>query len=134
MRTIIRNILISMPLVFMTIGANAQTAMLRAFKPTCDSLNVLIQERQGISSPKIGLNSIMKRGNTLDFYFTQSLCDCSWYEGDPEWFRKQLDDLFPEEYRNYTIGEIYTKKLTLDKLVTPRLGYDGKPAATVNRT
>ena len=134
MRTIVRHILISMPLIFMTIGANAQTAMLRALKPACDSLNVLIQERQGISSPKIGLNSIMKRGTTLDFYFTQSLCDCPWYEGDPEWFRNQLNDLFPEDYRSYTIGEIYTKKLTLDKLVTPRLGYDGKPAASVNRT
>ena len=87
--------------------------MLKDFKPVCDSLNTLMMERNGIESPKIGLNAIMKRGTTLDFYFTQSLSDCPWHEGDPEWFRKTLCDLIPEKYCSYSVGNITTKKLSL---------------------
>ena len=127
---------ISILAAFLTLGVSsrAQSAMIRDFKPVCDSLNTLLMERNGIASPKLSLNAIMKRGNTLDFYFTQSLCDCPWHEGDPEWFIQQLNDLIPEKYSSYSIGNVTTKKLTLDKLVTPRLGFDGTPSETAGRT
>jgi hypothetical protein len=76
----------------------------------------------------------MKRGSTLDFYFTEKLCDCPWYKGDPQWFRTVLEELFPEKYQNYGLGQIYTKKQTLDELVTPRLGFNGKPSPTERKT
>ena len=41
------------------------------------------------------------RGNTLDFYFTNSLGDYPWYEGDIEWFRDTLAQLLPKKYKNY---------------------------------
>lgn len=130
----IRHIYTTAALIIISITSHAQSAIVKDFKPVCDSLNTLVMERQGIASPKLSLNAIMKRGSTLDFYFTQTLCDCPWYEGDPEWFRQQLCSLIPEKYQDYTIGNITTKKTTLDKLVTPRLGFDGKPYDTPNRT
>ena len=35
----------------------------------------------------------MKRGKTLDFYFTESLGDHPLREGDAQWFRKTLKQL-----------------------------------------
>ena len=128
------NLIFTISLLLISLSSSAQSAMLKDFKPVCDSLNTLIMQRKGIASPKISLNAIMKRGNTLDFYFTQSLCDCPWHEGDPEWFMSQLCSLIPEKYRSYTVGNVTTKKLTLDKLVTPVLGFDGTPSSSVNRT
>ena len=130
-----KRLLISSIILLFSLGFNghAQSAMLKDFKPVCDSLNTLMMERNGIESPKIGLNAIMKRGTTLDFYFTQSLSDCPWHEGDPEWFRKTLCDLIPEKYCSYSVGNITTKKLSLSELVTPRLGFDGTPSETRNR-
>ena len=128
------NFIFTISLLLISLSSSAQSAMLKDFKPVCDSLNTLIMQRKGIASPKISLNAIMKRGNTLDFYFTQSLCDCPWHEGDPEWFMSQLCSLIPEKYRSYTVGNVTTKKLTLDKLVTPVLGFDGTPSSSVNRT
>ena len=123
-----------MVLMLSIMSGHAQSAMLKDFKPVCDSLNTLLMERNGIVSPKLSLNAIMKRGTTLDFYFTQSLSDCPWHEGDPEWFREQLCSLIPEKYSSYTVGNITSKKLTPAQLVTPVLGFDGNPSETANRT
>ena len=123
-----RHIIIVISFLLTSICGYTQNTIVKDFKPVCDSLNTLLMERNGIESPKLSLNAIMKRGSTLDFYFTQSLEDCPWYEGDPQWFRKQLKSLFPDNYRKYSIGKIFTKKLTLDKLITPRLGFNGKPS------
>ena len=128
------NLILIISLLLITLNGAAQSAMLKDFKPVCDSLNTLIMQRKGIASPKISLNAIMKRGNALDFYFTQSLCDCPWHEGDPEWFMEQFRSLIPEKYSSYKVGNVTTKKLTLDKLVTPALGFDGTPSSSVNRT
>lgn len=54
--------------------ASAQSAIVRDFRPSCDSLCVLLNERSGIDG-KLRLKAIMKRGKTLDFYFTESLGD-----------------------------------------------------------
>ncbi len=134
MNTITRHIALTFLLACLSLSSYAQGSIVKDFKPVCDSLNTLVMERQGIASPKLSLNAVMKRGNTLDFYFTQSLGDCPWYEGDPEWFRQQLCDLVPDKYSSYSVGNITTKKLTLKELVTPRLGFDGEPSATVHST
>ena len=90
------------------IKAAGQSAIVKEFMPVCDSLGILIQERNGVKN-ELKLQAVMKRGTTLDFYFTESLGDYPWYSGEPKWFRSTLKSLFPEKYRNYSIGE-YTAR------------------------
>ena len=97
------------------------------FTPVCDSLSVLIRERTGIKGP-VKLKAIMKRGSELDFYFTESLGDFPWYKGDVKWFKSKLKHLFPEGYGKYRIGEIYSRRVSLEHLVMPDLSYSGKAA------
>ena len=52
----------------------AQSQITRDFKEPCDSLNILLQERTGVKG-ELKLNSVMRRGSVLDFYFNESLGD-----------------------------------------------------------
>ena len=124
-----RFIVISIILAAFGIAASAQSKIVKDFKPVCDSLNVLTIERTGVNG-KIALKSIMKRGGHLDFYFTESLGDYPLYKDDVKWFKNTLKSLFPEGYKNYKLGEIYSRQVGVDKLITPKLTYDGTPAET----
>ena len=106
--------------------ANAQSKIVQDFTPVCDSLAQLIQERTGVEGP-LKVKSIMKRGASLDFYFTESLGDFPWRKGDIKWLKNTLKGLFPEEYTRYRLGEIYSRKVSIEKLTTPHLTNDGKP-------
>ncbi len=106
--------------------SSASQNITKDFKPVCDTLDVRLKENRDVKG-QLRLQSVMKRGNVLDFYFTESLGDYPWREGEPEWFRKELKKLFPAKYRKYSLGEIYSKRIKLDKLVTSELGYDGNP-------
>lgn len=108
------------------ISASAQSAIMKDFKPVCDSLDVLIKENRDVKG-KLSIKNIMKRGKTLDFYFTESLGDYPWREGEPEWFRRKLKSLFPEKYSGYDLGMVYSKTIPLNRLVTSELGFNGKP-------
>jgi hypothetical protein len=110
------------------VASYGQSAIVKDFEPVCDSLDVLLKENRDVKG-KLRLKNIMKRGNTLDFYFTESLGDYPWREGEPEWFRRKLENLFPEKYKAYRIGAIYSKTVALDRLVTSELGHDGKPTS-----
>ena len=116
----------------MAVGMRAQSQIVIDFKPACDSLSVLLQERTTVNGNLV-LKSVMRRGNTLDFYFNESLGDFPWKSGDPRWFRKQLEHLFPEEYGKYKVGEIYSRRVGLNNLVTPRLTNDGSAADSKHR-
>lgn len=109
------------------IGAMGQSAIVRDFSPVCDSLSRLIQEKNDVYGV-LKLQAVMKRGSTLDFYFTESLSDYPWRKGDPQWFRSTLKNLFPDKYKSYALGEIYTKRISHEKLVTPELGFSGSPS------
>lgn len=111
---------------------SAQSAIVRDFRPSCDSLCVLLNERSGIDG-KLRLKAIMKRGKTLDFYFTESLGDHPLREGDAQWFRKTLKQLFPRKWQGYSIGGIYTKHIAPEKLETPALGFSGNPSPSPRR-
>ena len=128
-----RLLVITSVILSFCIKAAGQSAIVKEFMPVCDSLGILIQERNGVKN-ELKLQAVMKRGTTLDFYFTESLGDYPWYSGEPKWFRSTLKSLFPEKYRNYSIGEIYSKRIALDKLVVPSLAFDGKPSDTRQRT
>lgn len=114
-------------------AAKGQSAIVKDFKPVCDSLAVLLE---GHCSVKwhLDLQAVMKRGGELDFYFTESLGDYPWHKGDRVWFRKQLQALFPEKYSKYRLGEIYSKRIAHDKLETPSLSFDGNPENSRHRT
>ena len=114
-------------LIALTFNAAGQSAIVKDFRPACDSLEILIQNKNTVSG-KLSLQAVMKRGSTLDFYFTESLGDYPWHEGETQWFRRELKKLFPEKYRKYSLGEIYTKRISHEKLVTPYLGFDGQPS------
>ena len=75
----------------------------------------------------------MKRGDQLDFYFTESLGDFPWTKGEAKWFRNTLKSLFPEKYHKYKLGQTYSKKVSLTKLETPELTYKGQPAESAHK-
>lgn len=114
-------------------NSGAQSAIVQDFTPVCDSLSRLINERTSVPGT-LKVKAIMKRGNHLDFYFTESLGDFPWRTEDAEWFRKTLKSLFPEKYRNYSLGETYSKRISLDRLETPELTFNGRPAESQNLT
>ena len=109
------------------LSASGKSKIVEDFTPVCDSLSTLIFERSGIKGP-VKLKTVMKRGSGLDFYFTESLGDFPWHKEDVRWLRLTLKKLFPEEYSRYKVGEIYSRKVSIDRLATPHLSYDGKPA------
>ena len=120
-------------LFLLPVVGHAQSEIVKDFKPVCDSLSVLLQERTSVTGP-VEVKSIMKRGGALDFYFTESLGDFPWKDGDTKWLKNKLGSLFPEKYKKYKVGEIYSRKVALSHLVTPRLSSDGKAKSTRHRT
>ncbi len=115
------------------LNASAQRGLTKDFKPVCDTLDARLKDNRDVKG-ELRLKSVMKRGNNLDFYFTESLGDYPWREGEPEWFRKELKKLFPDSYRKYSLGEIYSKRIPLKKLVTTELGFDGSPVEFKHKT
>ncbi|MCM1502947.1 MAG: xanthan lyase [Bacteroidales bacterium] len=109
-----------------------QGRIARDFKPACDSLSTLIYERCGVEGC-LRLKSVMKRGSTLDFYFTESLGDYPWRPDDIKWFRSTLEKLFPDQYSSYRMGEIYSRSDKFGSLAVDAIGFSGSPASSRNR-
>lgn len=107
----------------------SQSKIVKDFKPVCDSLSVLIQEKTSVKG-ELKMKAVMKRGSYIDFYFTRSLGDLPWKEETCQWFKSTLTDLFPEKYRNYRLGGIYCERTKMEKLITPELGFSGSPNNT----
>ena len=122
-----KSLLITAALLAACLSLSAQTA--KEYKTAVDSLRARLQRRTRVDTP-IKLTKVMKRGNTLDFYFSQELGDYPWRDGDIEWFRDQLRSLTPAAYRSYALGDIFAKKTDLKTLPMPAPGSNGKPAET----
>lgn len=127
-----RLISISILILSLAFTAYGQSAIVKEFTPVCDSLAVLLHEHNSVKW-KLELKAVMKRGAYLDFYFTESLGDYPWYESDVRWFRSHLRALFPEKYKSYRLGDIYSKRIAHDKLVTPALDNSGHPSVSRHR-
>ena len=127
-----RLLIITAFLFALGISVKAQSTIVKDFKPVCDSLSILIQERNTVNG-KLSLQAVMKRGSSLDFYFTESLSDYPWYEGDTKWFRSTLKSLFPEKYSKYGIGGVYTKNIDIKRLEVASLSFKGSPFISQNR-
>ena len=128
-----KRLLITIIFLASCISMKGQSAIIKDFKPVCDSLSILIQERNTVQG-ELNLQAVMKRGANLDFYFTESLGDFPWYAGDTQWFRTTLKSLFPEKYSSYKLGAIYSKRISHSNLVTPSLGFEGIPSDSRQRT
>ena len=129
-----RRLTIIFILVSAGLAASAQSRIVEDFKPVCASLDTLLRERTEVGHvDPLSLKAVMRRGNTLDFYFTQTLGDYPWYKGDPQWFKNTIKSLFPEGYEKHRLGEVYCNRVSLERFVTPRLSNDGSPSDTRNR-
>ncbi len=126
-----RRLLVYIFLLF-SFSSFAQSEIVLDFSEACDSLAVLIQERTGVTG-ELKLKSITRRGSNLDFYFTESLGDFPWKDGGPRWFKNRLHELYPEKYRKYKVGEVYSRGVALNHLVTPQLSSDGEPRHSRHR-
>ena len=126
-----KRLLIISLLISISLGAYAQRTINNDFKPVCDTLDSLIKVRHQINHGQLKIKSIMKRGDVLDFYFTESLGDYPWREGEPEWLRNELRKRFPDSYKNYKVGSIFSKQVKLEQLPTSALHFDGKPASKI---
>ena len=115
-----------------SVPAVSQNRILEAFKPVCDTLETRIQEKTSVKGD-LGLRAVMKRGSTLDFYFTRSLGDFPWHDDTYGWFRTELRELFPEGYSGYGLGEIYSNRIRMSDLITNVPGNDGHPDRTPYR-
>ncbi len=129
MRNLTAILILMLGIQFHTSG---QSQIVKDFTPACDSLAVLYSDHSGVKG-KLQLKAVMKRGRNLDFYFTESLGDFPFYNGDLKWLRKKLKALFPQEYSGYSLGEIYTRKVNAERLELPHLGYDGKPVKNYHK-
>ena len=65
------------------IQSHGQAAVVKDFQSVCDSLSILLKERTGVEE-ELKLRGIKKRGSSIDFFFTNSLSDFPWYEGQPQ--------------------------------------------------
>ena len=108
------------------LSANAQKAILDAFKPATDSITVLAKEHFRVKS-FIKLNKAMKRGNNLDLYFTKELGDYPWRKADLAWFKARLREQWPDEVRSYQLGGIWCESVDLEDLAVPALNNSGIP-------
>lgn len=121
-----RLLIISFLLLGLCRISSGQSKIVKDFTPACDSLATLIFERTGIKGP-VKLKTVMKRGNTLDFYFTESLGDFPWRKEDTRWLKTVFRQIFPDDYKKYRLGEIYSRKVALDRLIVPEITNDGRP-------
>lgn len=94
-------------------------------KEMTDSLSVRMYERTGYKHELV-LKKVTKRGTTIDLHFDQSLSDFPWRKQDIEWFRAQVKENLPKEYKGLELGNILAKSTDLEELVTPELGNTGR--------
>lgn len=126
-----RRLLLSLSLFLSLTGAQTQTV--GAFKAATDSLTILLGERTSVTYNKLVLKKIIKRGDILDFHYSNSLGDYPWSEDDVQWFREELQRQFPSSYKSFNLGKIYSNKTKIEDLATPALTYDGKSTPFIYR-
>lgn len=110
--------------------AAAQTAAV--FKSTADSLQTLLQQRKGVRT-SLKINKVAKRDQLLDFYFSPSLGDYPWRQGDLKWLKGRLKALLPSSYSGCAIGKVYAGRIGLEELVLPAPGSSGRPDVSAYR-
>lgn len=127
-----RLLAISLVILF-AITAHSQTAIVKDFKPACDTLAKRLRERTCVKG-WLKLKSIEKKEDKLNFYFDEALGDFPLRRGDVEWIRENLQSLFPKKYKEYTLGEIYSKDVDITGMEVASLSFSGSSHKSHNRT
>ena len=125
---LILRILLASAIAFTFTGVSAQNVT-PAFKAAGDTVSAHLMKRTTVHSP-VTFDRVTKSGQSLDFRFSAALEDYPLSAKDTAWLRKELKDNLPPEYSSYTIGKIYTKTQTLDKLVLPPLSNSGQAVSS----
>ena len=128
-----KKIIITLFILLSCLDTFAQSKIIKDFKDACDSLNTLMSERTDVQG-RISLKAVMKRGKTLDFYFTESLGDYPLRPGDAKWFRNALKSQFPKEYSKYSLGQVKSRNINIEDLEVAALTFEGNPAHSAHRT
>ena len=114
------------------LNASAQSQIVKDFRPACDSLETLLIEKTSVTGG-LKIKSILKRDGKLDFYFDESLGDFPFRRSDAEWFRNNLQCLFPSKYSNYKVGKVYTKNVDISTIEVASLSFKGSSFKSHNR-
>ena len=120
-----RKLLLTAILLAMTALTAAAQNPTRDFLPASDSLRARLQRRTTVKT-KLKIESVMKRGSSLDFSFSQELSDYPWTQATLDWFKDQIYDLMPSQYSDCTIGGIFCRRDPVEDLVTPARGNKGR--------
>ena len=113
----------------MTLAAQNPT---KDFMAASDSLRARLLRRTTVKT-RLKIESVMKRGSSLDFHFSQELSDYPWTKSGLDWFKDQIYDLMPDQYSDCTIGGIFCKNDPVEDLVTPARGNKGRTSSYVYR-
>ena len=106
--------------------SHAQTPT-KDYRSVCDSVRVLLKERTTVDT-ELSMKSVVKKGSSLDFHFSEELSDYHWTLKDIDWLRSELKRQAPEGYGGYSVGNIYAKNTPVGELITPTLGRSGAPS------
>jgi len=124
---------LTLSLAVLATAASAQHPRAKDFTTACDSLQQRLFRHTGVVS-YFKVDKALVRGNTLDLYFSQNSSAFPWREGDPEWFRQQVESLSRGVRRGYKLGNLYSGKQPFSALPMPAVKADGKPLPTAFRT
>ena len=122
-----RKILTTLLLALAALTASAQNPT-RDFLPASDSLRARLQRKTTVWTG-LKIESVMKRGSSLDFTFSQELSDYLWTQDTFDWFKEQIYDLMPPQYSECTIGAIYCHRDPMEDLITPARGNKGRSSS-----
>ena len=127
-----RLLALSITILLFVQTAYSQQAIVKDFKPACDSLNTLLTERTSVIG-SLKLQKVQIKTGQLDFYFSESLGDFPLRTGDADWFKKTLKELFPEKYSSFKVGKVQSKGTDINNLEVASLGSSGSPLHSKNR-
>ncbi len=108
--------------------AAAQAPRVRAFSTATDSLTQRFKRRCGVDNA-FKLERVQARGTELDFYYSQNLAGYPWRKGDAKWFKSQLSELAQDILNDFTVGDIYARKVEISQLEMPLPSKDGSAVA-----
>lgn len=83
----------------------------------CDSLTVKVKERFKAES-EIKLKRVVKRGDKIDFFFTEDASFFPWHKEDHEWFKEELSESLKSLTEELTVGELYASREKLSSYCT----------------
>jgi len=95
------------------------------FSQTLLQVDSLYKMKCNCSKGILRLDKVVKKGRSLDFYFTESLSDFPVRPGDAGWLRKTLEEHLPVQYSTLSVGNLYYQGNNLEYLAIPSAGNNG---------